>query len=111
MVISTGIDIVKNDRMELLVSSGAIFSIFSEQEYSYCRNKKNVLQSMGGIYAAKEAVIKCFGKGVTMKDINILHEDSGKPYAQIKGFKEKVSVSISHDAEYSVAFALANINQ
>lgn len=77
--------------------------------------------SIAGIYAAKEAFAKAIGtgvaKGVNLKDIEILNDQSGAPYYQLYGstyiqFKEagfaNPLLSISHDAGIATAVCILN---
>lgn len=94
-----GTDIVKISRMEESIESPSfIKKVFTEREREYC----NRAESFAGIFACKEAYLKATGTGITipLTDIEILHDDRGKPY--INGISN-CDVSISHDGEYAIA--------
>jgi phosphopantetheine--protein transferase-like protein len=74
---------------------------FKPEEIGYCVKKENVRQSFAGIYAAKEALIKCDNK-LNWDDIIILHDENNKP--ECDGFV----ISISHSGENAVAVAIKN---
>ena len=116
-----GTDIVKISRMESVIFPEFPRKIFTENEIAYINTKNNKAQTSAGIFAAKEAVLKAFGKGITLplNQVEILHLEGGAPrikllgavadFAGEKGFEE-VEISISHDGEYAIACAYARIN-
>ena len=94
-----GTDIVQISRMEESIKSKAfLIRVFTEGEREYCRNA----ESFAGIFACKEAYFKAIGTGIRlpMTDVEILHDDKGRPY--INGVSN-CDVSISHDGEYAIA--------
>ncbi len=94
-----GTDIVKISRMEESIKSlSFVKRVFTEREREYCKKA----ESFAGIFACKEAYLKAAGTGITfpLTDIEILHNDKGKPY--INGISN-CDVSISHDGEYAIA--------
>ncbi|MEG1499801.1 MAG: holo-ACP synthase [Clostridia bacterium] len=112
----TGIDIVKTVRMEGIVSKNNLGKVFSALEIDFCRNKPRPIESFAGIYAAKEAFLKAVGIGISKMDvfldIEVLHEESGRPFLQISGdckefvLGKSVDVSISHEKEYAIAVCI-----
>lgn len=112
-VVAVGIDIESINAFpsDVMLPSGAAFRsrIFSPKEIAYASTKHSPIQTLLGIFCAKEAVIKCYGghKRLAFRDITITHDSKGRPVCNVgehKGFEFKVS--ISHSAEYSCAFAL-----
>jgi phosphopantetheine--protein transferase-like protein len=93
-----GTDIVKISRIKQL-DENSLRKIFHASEL-----KSTKPESLAGILAAKESIIKACGKKLAFLDIEIKKEKSGRPKAVIKGIK--VKISISHDGEYAIAFAL-----
>ncbi len=115
----TGIDIVKIERIKNILvknSSGFYRRIFTQGEIEYIRNKDE--KTVAGLYAAKEAISKLVGTGIgqlSFKDIEIYHEDRGKPRVKILGKLgdmlkaleiDEVDLSISHEDEYAIAIAV-----
>lgn len=117
----SGVDIIKNLRIKLLLDKydekflDRLFTS-SEKEYIIYRNKD--FKTISGMFAAKEAISKVVGTGIgklSWKDIEVLHNESGKPYVNISNnlriilnslnLKE-IEISISHEEEYSIAFAI-----
>ncbi|MGM0397273.1 MAG: NAD(P)H-hydrate dehydratase [Bacillota bacterium] len=121
MGIRTGVDIVSNERIRKLVDNkrdSFYRRIFSDSEIRYIESKNHSIGTVAGIYAAKEAASKVIGTGigqVSWKDIQIDHEDGGRPYLAkneridrimaIKGIGY-IDISISNEEEYSMAIAV-----
>ncbi len=94
-----GTDLVRISRIEKSIKSESFLNkVFTEKEREYCKKAEN----FAGIFAAKEAYFKAVGTGIKlpMTDVEILHNEAGKPF--ING-KENCDVSISHDGDYAVA--------
>lgn len=121
MICGIGIDIQQTEQMEKTMSDRFMTRVFTEKERLQYRLRGNALQSITGAFAAKEAVSKALGtgfSGMQWRDIEILHEKSGKPYACLHGnAKAKlqvigancVHISISHSKEYVVAQAILEV--
>lgn len=120
-LVKTGIDIVKTERIKDILQknkSGFYRRIFTQEEIEYIEKKD--YKSAAGLYAAKEAMSKLVGSGIgrlSFKDIQIYHEDTGKPMVKIHGkLKDMlneidihvVDLSISHEEEYAIAIALGS---
>lgn len=120
-----GVDIVEVERV---VSKDAELCkrILSEDEQKYLNTKsKNVVNkvsayhnTLAGFFAAKEAVLKAFGlgiSGVNFKDIQILHKPSGQPYVKLsdnfikicgKNAASSIHISIAHDGGMAISVCL-----
>jgi holo-[acyl-carrier protein] synthase len=122
MGILCGVDIIEINRLrKAFETSGDIFrdKVFTKDEVIYCEGKKAVkFNSYAARFAAKEAVSKAFGTGISegigWTDIEILNDIKGKPHVNLFGAaKQKlneigainVSLSISHCENYAVAYA------
>ena len=114
-MIYIGTDIVKVSRIkDLLIRKEENFlnKIFTEQEISYCNVNTNPEIHFSGKYAAKEAVKKALLSNnlveqISLKSIKILNRDNKAPYVVIDNIMElNCNVSISHEEEYAIAFAL-----
>jgi holo-[acyl-carrier protein] synthase len=113
LIIGIGVDIVEIKRFARHVNPRFFSRVFTEYEQAYIKNKP--AQTMAGLFAAKEAVVKALGTGFSgfwPKEIEIRHTQQGKPCVKIS---EKViapkgqinfSVSISHADEYAVAMVV-----
>lgn len=121
MDIYTGTDIIEIDRIKDAIKSDTfIKKIFTEKEIEYCESKKDParIQSYAARFAAKEAIFKAISKvlhldyGMEWKSIEILKEETGRPYVNLKidNIKKqnlKIDVSLSHIKDYAVATAVA----
>ena len=114
-MISVGTDIVKVSRIkDLLTTKEEKFlnKVFTEEEISYCNSHSNPEIHFSGKYAAKEAVKKALLSNdlieqISLKDIKILNRDNKAPYVVIEHIMDlNYNVSISHEEEYAIAFAL-----
>ena len=112
-MMKAGCDIVKISRMEGFFEKGGLKRCFTEKEEEYILSKKNPYETAAGIFAAKEALGKALGKGLSsfnLKEVAVCHDESGAPFFS---FKEnlfsnfEISLSISHDGEYAMAFVVA----
>ena len=114
MIIQTGCDIVSIDRIKKSINaSGTVFldHIFTSHELQIADGSA---KSLAGIFAAKEAVIKCLSsaKMLSWKEINISKQANGRPQVNLLNKLEKlvnIDISISHDGDYALATATALI--
>lgn len=79
----------------------SLTSIFSLKELSYAESSSDIRQTLTGIFAAKEAIIKAHSghAGRNLPDIEILQQSDGAPAHA--GFL----LSISHSGNYAMAVA------
>lgn len=116
----TGTDIIEIKRIEKALKSPRFFDrVYTQSEKNYISSKKQQSQTAAGIFCAKEAVAKALGsgfsEGVTLLDIEVKHNNYGKPEIALYGkaleiFNQKclkeTGISISHCKEYAVAFCV-----
>ena len=89
-----------------LKSDKSMSEIFSLQELAYAETKTDPLQTLAGIFALKEAVVKT-GQvpewlSANFRELEVLHDEKGIP--SINGF----AVSISHCNGLAIAMAIAS---
>ena len=122
-VIGIGTDITQCSRIEDMIqkhSDTFLNRVFTENEISYCGQRKAYAQHYTGRFAAKEAILKALGtgwaKGIHWTDIEVINEPGGKPIVSLTGQAKTISdslgikqvlITISHCDEYAVAFATA----
>ena len=121
MIVGIGIDVCEISRMERLLVDGKFLGrFFSLEEQEYIENKgKGAAQTMAGIFAAKEALMKALGTGLVssqLKDICVLHDALGAPYYDLRGdFSQHAAqrnidslhLSITHDGGVAAAVCVA----
>ena len=84
-------------------SESELLAIYTLNELSYAQSKPDPLQTLTGIFAAKEAILKCSQKTMSLNDLEVLPDVLGKP--STAGF----SLSISHSLDYAIAIAICNL--
>jgi holo-[acyl-carrier protein] synthase len=122
MIVAIGSDIVEHEIAKNLkweTSAQIQERIFSAKELEHYNFHKKI-KFLCGRFAAKEAVLKCLSSGmkdgISLKDIEILQHDNGKPYILLASDLNKLSkdfgikkwhISITHSKSYSQAFVIA----
>ena len=119
-VIGVGVDIIEVGRIrDLMERKGARLHgrVFTDIEMDAAEGGH--YEKLAGRFAAKEAVSKALGQGISgigWNEIEILNEPSGKPYVRLLGRAEElakargakaVHISISHTDTLAIAFAVA----
>ncbi|NLV92283.1 MAG: holo-ACP synthase [Firmicutes bacterium] len=125
MILGIGTDIIEIDRVgRAWTRKGTRFvdKICSPREAKYILrgNQKAQWERMAARFAGKEAVMKALGtgwrRGVAWREIEILHEPSGRPYVNLLGktaqLAEKMGIktfhiSMSHNDSVAVAYVIA----
>jgi holo-[acyl-carrier protein] synthase len=110
-----GVDIVEIDRIRTSYARyGERFlrRILTDGEAERCLARPDPVTSLAGRFAAKEAVSKALGTGIShglsWHDIEVSNDESGKPRAIVRrsGRQIHVKLSISHDRHSAVAMAV-----
>lgn len=121
MVVGIGIDLVEIHRMKKAIERPLFVQrVFTPAEQAYCdsRGRQNAA-SYAARFAAKEAVMKALGTGLsgggTWQDVEVLPDEQGKPVMTLSGYFGQLSrkmdvtrihVSLSHAQEYAAAQVL-----
>ena len=122
-IIGNGVDIIKNSRINnSLKIKGFLNRIFTEKEIQQGKKLKNKINFYAKRFAAKEAFVKAIGTGfrseINFIDIEIKNYKNGKPYIllskklniflqkKFKIKKYKISLSLSDEKDYSIAFVV-----
>ena len=112
----TGVDIEDISRFEnktLESDSHFLNRIFTKNELDYCFSNALPAKHLAARFCAKEAVVKALSniidKNISYSQIEILKKENGSPYVNLLGCSEKIeiSISLSHDREKAIAFAIA----
>ncbi len=123
MAVLCGVDIIEIERIKnAFEKQGQAFRnrAFTEKEIAYCESKKiTKYRSYSARFAAKEALVKALGtgisKGILLKDIEVLNDTYGKPYVVLNGKAKEhfialkgknISLSLSHCESYAVAYVI-----
>ena len=119
MVDSSGIDIVEVKRVKRLMERWGdrfLHRVFTPWEIAYCKGKSWPEQSLAARFAAKEAILKAVGTGLSgglrWTSMEIVNDKNGRPSVKLgKRIKDKIGnkkilISMSHTKEYAVAQAI-----
>lgn len=98
MVNNIGCDIVEHERINLKIAKKVLF----DEELIFYNEASNKVEFLASRFAAKEAIVKAMDRTVGFKDIRISNSASGKPVCNIDG----IMLTISHERNYSIAFAI-----
>ena len=121
-----GTDILSIDRiLRSLKNKNFVKRIFNEKEILKCKRVNKSINCYAKRFAAKEAFSKALGTGVSnglnFNEIVILNKKTGKPYINVvgqtkkilyrkfKGKKIKISLSLSDEKKYAVAFVTISL--
>ena len=119
MIFGIGTDIVEIARIAKAMAKPAFLAkCFTEAEVARC-NAGGVTsaENFAGYFAAKEAVAKALGtgfRGFVPRDIEILHDDFGKPTVRLASHIDVpedavIYISISHGKEHATAMAIIEV--
>lgn len=122
MVAGIGTDIIEVERIRKFISeeSGRLDGVYTPAEIAYCTAKRFPEQHFAARFAAKEAFMKALGTGwrdgIRFADVEIVHDDLGKPTIVLTGKAREVlekMVSSSYNMHVSMAhlkqFATATV--
>ena len=116
-----GVDVVGVERLERLVRDDQErqSTLFTQIELDYCRGKRRQYEHLAARFAAKEAVLKAFGTGISQRmrwtDVEVVNERSGRPRIRLTGevaaFAERrglrdLDVSLTHTEGLALAHAV-----
>lgn len=117
---SVGVDSVEIERMKsFVVADEKLGKVFSSAEQQYCQRKSNPLASFAGIFTAKEAFLKALkigiGGKIELKDIIVLHSNTGSPLIELSQNAKNVvlamgikgwDISITHTKSVATAVCI-----
>ncbi|MDP1620976.1 MAG: holo-ACP synthase [Bacteroidales bacterium] len=121
MIYGIGTDIIEVARIEKVMQRDIGFrdKIFTPGEIEYCETKRYKYQNYAARFSAKEAFLKAIGTGwrfgVRFGDIDIFHDELGKPHIRTTGIAKeltdrlsisKIHVSLSHLKEMATAIVI-----
>jgi holo-[acyl-carrier protein] synthase len=121
LVYGTGIDIIEVARIKTVMEKDIGFreKIFTQGEIEYCETKKFKYQNYAARFSAKEAFLKAIGTGwrfgIRFADIDIFHDEFGKPLIRLTGKADELAkregitaihVSLTHIKETASAIVV-----
>ena len=125
-IFGIGTDIIQISRIRKSIKKKTFLKrIYHMDEIKKCKNIRNSPNCFAKRFAAKEAFSKAIGtgisKGINFNEIVVLNKKTGKPYISIIGKtketlnkkfkrkKPKISLSLSDEKKYAVAFVTISI--
>lgn len=109
-MITNGVDIVSVERIENALEKFEdkfVRKILTDNEIEIFNRRKDKILFLAGRFAAKEAIYKAYGdENLTWHQVEILNGKNGAPIVKIKDNKVNMSLSISHEKEFAIAFAV-----
>jgi len=122
MIAGIGTDIVAIERFQRFIdqnNTALLQRLFSERERTLCSARKNSASCYAARFAAKEALLKALGTGlrdgISWRDMEITHNDLGKPELLLTGraadiFASQglgsIFLSLSHDGGNAIAMVV-----
>jgi holo-[acyl-carrier protein] synthase len=114
MLSSLGIDIIEihHLRQALQRRPRLTARLFTERERAYCDRRADPVPHYAARFAAKEATAKAIGHWLRWQEVEVLNDESGRPYLVLAGEAAALAhiedggrllVSLSHSREYAVA--------
>jgi holo-[acyl-carrier protein] synthase len=122
-ILGVGTDLIELERLDLSLrrhGQRMIDRICRAGEVNTARQGKALVQHIGGLFAAKEAVLKAlgtgWGQGLGFRQVEIVGGESGPPRVQLHDRAadraaalgiQVIHVSITHERHYASAVAIA----
>lgn len=122
-IVGHGVDLVHVERIERMLRDHAdrfIERCFTPGERAYCEPMKRSGEHFAARFAAKEAVLKALGKGLTdgiaWTEIEVQRSPEGKPSIHLTGRAREIAdgqgiteffVSLSHTDSHAIASVIA----
>lgn len=121
MLIFQGIDLVPVSKIKSIMRKRPRFAeeVFTAREREHCLARSDPYPHFAGRFAAKEALLKALGVGLSpvgidaaLGEIEVIAEKSGRPALALAGWTGRLAgrkkirhstVSISHSGDFAVA--------
>ena len=107
-----GVDITFNKRFDSYIKDESkCRKILSLKEIEYLRqitSEKRRREYIARCFAAKEALYKAMNFKSSFTEISILNRIDGSPYVEQTFTDKSISISISHEEDYTIAFVIIN---
>ena len=116
-----GVDLVPISQVRRVFEGkdALLAEVFTEEEIRYCTGQRRPFQHLAARYAAKEAVFKGLGTGMTgrmrWRDVEAVHGAWGEPHLTLRGEIARLAaarglrrcgLSLTHAGNYALAAVL-----
>jgi holo-[acyl-carrier protein] synthase len=119
--VTVGVDLAEVSRLARLAAKPeGLSGVLTERELQYCHSQRHPAEHLAARFAAKEAVLKALGTGLSdgirWTDVEILKARGGRPLVALHGSAQsladrrqlrRIDVSLSHTTQMAIAFAVA----
>ena len=121
-MIGLGVDLCEVARIERAAQKSDAFleRYYTEEERAYIKRRKGMgMQSAAAMYAAKEALLKALGVGlsggVALREIAVCHDEGGAPRYALTGQAARrlselgatrAHLTLTHEAGFACAVAI-----
>ncbi|WP_035358373.1 holo-ACP synthase [Acholeplasma equifetale] len=116
MIKAVGADLVELAKIKKIGIERFAKKVLSDaelKEFNLISNEARKLTYLGGRFASKEALFKCFKSGdktANFKDFTILNDANGAPYVISKFLNDmKCHITITHTESLAMAFVILEI--
>lgn len=119
MIIGNGVDLIEITRIAKAIENPHFCErVFTEAEI---HESKMLAHRLAGFFAAKEAILKAMGTGLSnfsWQEIEVRHDSKGAPFLELTGKVRlfltenrvsRIHLSISHCKEYAVAQVILEV--
>ena len=121
-----GIDLVEVGKMERVLARDRAIpeNVFTDVELRYSQRKRYSFQRFAARFAAKEALFKALGTGLSgdldWRDVEVRNERSGKPVLRLSGKTATKAgdmgvvdsyLSLSHTEKYAIALVILVVSK
>ena len=120
MILGVGVDIIDVERIQAALDhprTGDRFRarVFTDGEIAYCTRRRHAAESYAARFAAKEAMMKAFGRAFGWREIEVVR-GAGAPTLHLHGRAaqratamgiQRIHLSLSHTATLAIAYVIA----
>lgn len=115
MIIGLGTDIVSIERIaKVLEKNKAAFidRICTKNEKKYLQSCQDISMKLAKVWAVKEATVKALGtgfiQGISFLDIELYHDELGKPEIKLSGKAKEILLAKTQDIDVNILVSLSD---
>lgn len=114
MIRGIGVDMIETERVSVKLEKNSGFRehVFHQDEITYCESKANKAEHYAARFAAKEALLKALGTGlsgkVVLNEVAVTNDTSGKPSFVFYG---NTLTHLHTEGEFVIHLSLSHLRQ